>query len=224
MIDPIGMYKGKEISKMGRKELLEFAKWAGSKISELEKETSGEEEPIELIEADTSSYFFTDVFGALVLLVAVAFAGYLVFSSFMDWPWDSRKVKEAEMYMEDLSYAPSREYIENYFLSRAQDACAAEGGEWIAFERCLLEDRILDYQNHTLQGFDEYKALKNAEEVCSRNGGEWIDGVESGQYFNEEHPEGIIYGGADDSTCKVKNETYTLKDGHLIHEETKELK
>ena len=35
-IDEIGMFYGKCISQMSREELLEFAKWAGKKIEELE--------------------------------------------------------------------------------------------------------------------------------------------------------------------------------------------
>lgn len=35
-MDKIGTFKGKPISEMSRDELLEFAKWAGKRISELE--------------------------------------------------------------------------------------------------------------------------------------------------------------------------------------------
>lgn len=37
-IDPIGLFRGRPISKMSKEELLEFATWASKKIEQLEKE------------------------------------------------------------------------------------------------------------------------------------------------------------------------------------------
>lgn len=37
MIDPIGYFRGKAVTEMSRDELIDFAKWAGNRIWELQK-------------------------------------------------------------------------------------------------------------------------------------------------------------------------------------------
>ena len=199
----------------------------------------------------------------ILAVLGIMFAGYLIFSSFMDWPWDRREDAIVSVLSSDgkvhqyhcvfgkscnFTYMTekwqdgyrgmglpidkkhfeflSKGEVDEFYLSRAQDACREEGGEWdiineselgiiIVSEGCKLSSEEFPYQNHTLQGFDEYKALKNAKEVCSRNGGEFFEDTEFG-IESQLKMEGKTLNG---SHCVVKGEYYLLNDGRLLRED-----
>lgn len=169
----------------------------------------------------------------ILAVLGIAFAGYLTFSSFMDWPWGRSLEEEYSYLCEEIggkaviskeSYCSVKDSISmnDYYLARAQDACAAEGGEWGNTELitipgyCSINEETFSYQNHTLEGFDEYKALKNAKEVCSRAKGEWMEErvtIERDITVSTSTYQEIQIG------CKTNNKLYNLKDGRLLRED-----
>ena len=124
-------------------------------------------------------------------------------------------------YVEDENVVIQEE-LEAYFLVRAQDECKEEGGEWnsgkYATDGCTLDGKGFDYQNHILEGFDEYKSLKRVKEICSRNGGELIVAPSTAGAAKVVRRNGI-FNFVTQTTCFIGDKEYLLKDGRLLRED-----